>query len=565
MTKIEITIEGLEINFIYIEKDRDYINNDIILFILQKKDIKKEEVEFIRYLSPQYDAWMLLDENEKLKLDKEKGLKLLIKVNRYIESERQAVKKKEIMDKIKNINEKVNDEISKLKKSNKKRKNKDVQPSTSFYFPKNSSSLFLSETAENENSINNENLNSDVDIIVLTSNPLIDKNEGKELRTMNDFNSIAYSIYKVILDCNKQIYIQFLPLTQNNLEMAICKRPKILHLICKSVYKMDNDDELINENKINDKNNNQNKVKSYLLFENEKCEMKKIGEDNLNKIFNDLFKKEKDNDILKNISLFISTPLAEDIYEMIEKYSFKNLIIQHTTLANVSYIAELNEQLYKNIIELDKSLINALEGAKKDSHNILHQFCCCYHKHKDDCVIKQNLFNELYFEKEENNKSDLYKIPHFCHLMYKCSCIQNDFCKHNKKGCDNYLYGFKYQYKKIKKQNLCCCESLKKHHTLDNVFFTKFSDKEIDDGIFSNYQSNNFYTIVNSEFVPNYDKMTLIVGRNEIIYNIFDLLFDEKSKIINIYGKQYVESINIIDTFIDIIIEFLKERIPYIF
>ena len=27
-----------------IEKDRDYINTDIILFVLQKKDIKKEEI-----------------------------------------------------------------------------------------------------------------------------------------------------------------------------------------------------------------------------------------------------------------------------------------------------------------------------------------------------------------------------------------------------------------------------------------------------------------------------------------------------------------------------------------
>ena len=35
------------------------------------------------------------------------------------------------------------------------------------------------------------------------------------------------------------------------------------------------------------------------------------------------------------------------------------------------------------------------------------------------------------------------------------------------------------------------------------------------------------------------------------------------AEIINIHGSKNVESINMIDTFIDIIIEFLKERIPY--
>ena len=58
--------------------------------------------------------------------------------------------------------------------------------------------------------------------------------------------------------------------------------------------------------------------------------------------------------------------------------------------------------------------------------------------------------------------------------------------------------------------------------------------------------------------------MSLIIGRNFIIYNIFDSLLTKEYNIININGKEYKESINKIDLLIDLIIEFLKERIPYL-
>jgi hypothetical protein len=64
------------------------------------------------------------------------------------------------------------------------------------------------------------------------------------------------------------------------------------------------------------------------------------------------------------------------------------------------------------------------------------------------------------------------------------------------------------------------------------------------------------------ENVPNYEKMYFIVGKNEVLYKIFDAMNSENN-IINIYNFHNIY-IAIIDIFIDIICEYYKERIPYL-
>ena len=559
MTNIEITIDG-EPTILYIEKQRDYIDTEIIYYIIQKykkRKIEKEQIEFIWYLNQKYDAWIKINENEKIKISN--GLKILVKLKDETEdNDIQIIKKKIILDKIKNLNNRIDKEISKL---NNKKKLLDVQPSTSFYLNNDNNSISNIEIPEKENpTINEDDIdnNLEVDITILTANPLIDIEDNLELKTMNDFNSIAYSINQVILDCNKQIRAQFLPLTRDNLEYAISQRPKIIHLICKSTYVLNKN---INNDTDNNNNNNNNYYSPYLLFENENCEIERINQEELNMILNSKDLMKIDKEILKNITLFISTPLSEEVFEMFDKFNFKNIIVQHTTLADITFISELNEQLYRNIIDLNKPISVAFEDAKNDSKNLLYQVCCCFHKHKNNCQLKMNLSNELYFYRENKNEI-IFEIPHFYHLCYICDCPKKGICNHHK-NCDNYNYSFKPLCKKKLNNNICCCYD-KKKHGLDNIFFCKFPEIKNEDGIFSNYQSNNFSTIINSDYVPNYDKMNLIIGRNFIVYNIFDSLISKCYNIINVHGKQYRESINKIDLLIDMIIEFLRERIPYL-
>ena len=75
MTTIKFTLEGLKQSFDYIEKEKDFIAFDDILSILQKREIQKNEIEFIKYLNTEYDAWDPINVNEKIPLNKEKGLK----------------------------------------------------------------------------------------------------------------------------------------------------------------------------------------------------------------------------------------------------------------------------------------------------------------------------------------------------------------------------------------------------------------------------------------------------------------------------------------------------------
>ena len=559
MTNIKIIIEGESSPINYVEKEKNYINIEKVLFILQnEKNINKDKVKFIRRLNHKYNAWMAFNEDEKIEFDKEEDIKILVETKDEID-EVQNNKKKEIIKKINDISEKVDNELSNL--NNK----------SELKTPKKQNSNLIPEAPDSDYSTINENVedNLEIDIIVLTANPLIDKkdtkdgSEEKELRTMNDFNSVTYSISKVLDFCNKQIRVQFLPLTQSNFQDSIKQKPKIMHLICKSTYEL--------ENNIKNENNNNNNIKgnnyvANLLFENEKCAVERVNEQKINEIINSEELLKKDKNILKNINLFISTPLAEDVYEIFKKYAFKNIIVQHTTLANIDCISELNEQLYKYIIDQNKIIKEAFETAKQDCKNCLHyQFCCCFHRHNNDCKLKQNLSNELYFLNDNNSNLEIYTIPHFSHLRYQCKCKEKeaDFCKHNK--CDNCKYSFKVLLtKKTGCKNICCCDSLKNVHKLENAFFCKFSDSKNEEGLFSNYQGNNFCTIINLEFVPSYDKMKLIVGRNRVVYNIFDNLNDKNNNIINIYGKDYNQSVNKVDLFIDCIMEFLKERIPYV-
>ena len=48
------------------------------------------------------------------------------------------------------------------------------------------------------------------------------------------------------------------------------------------------------------------------------------------------------------------------MYNIFEKFGFKNILIQHTTLADVNFIADFNYTFYKDIITLPNQQINEI-------------------------------------------------------------------------------------------------------------------------------------------------------------------------------------------------------------
>ena len=375
------------------KKNKDFYNLGQILDYLKKNhNINKESIESVRYLHPDYNAYVLIREKEEIKFDKVNGLHLLVYTNFLKEDKEFESKRSEILNRAKNLNLKLDCELNKIttkptKKQKREEERKIPKPSDSFYAMTNTGSQ---ETLSEKTKEPDYDDMMDLDIVILTSNPLIydpstDKNEKydlepKFLSSMNDFNSITDTIYKVIIDCNKNLKASFLPLTEANFDYALKQKPKIIHLICKSTYvKVENE------------------YKPVLIFENERFSMSKIGEKKLK----DILSNKKN---LSDINLFISTPLAEDVYNMFEKYDFNNIIVQHTTLACISVIVEFNEHFYRGLIEIDKTIEDAFDMAKSDCLGgvVEYQFCCCFHQHLDKCKFKQNFIKKKKKKKKKH-------------------------------------------------------------------------------------------------------------------------------------------------------------------
>ena len=538
MSEIEINFqinnENKETLIIKTNEDyisQDYIKSNLSQYLINNKEKYEDKFNFdkldinfenIRYFDDSINGWLLLKENDILALYQKEKMKILVMMRIMTKNENKIIKE------FNEITVKFNEIADLHKKNNSKHKK------------------------TKNNGIKITNNESEIDIAVLTANPLFDKNSRKELKTMNDFNNITNIIKNVIMNSTKLINAEFYPLTENNLKLVIWHKPKIIHLICKSTY-------IIPEGKdqIQDSINYIN-----LLFEeNNYYDVKEVNKNLLDSIFNISSQTEK-------TILIISTQLSQDVYNLFKDYKFKNILVQHTTIADSSFIEEFNEQFYKNIIEqIDDCTINSYFEDAKNINNKSYQFCCCCHEHKGNCEFMKNLNKELYIvdERKDDKKEEELEfifIPHFAHLRYECKCnAQKDFCEHKKFCEDN---------NRKRKDTICCCiksaknnknKKNKDKHNINNVFFFDFSKKENNNEIKLGDGTNGFSYIRDIEYLPNYEKMKLIIGRNKIIYDVFILLIESKYNIINIFKEQQ-EFIDVADA----IIEYLNERInllPY--
>ena len=474
-----------------------------------------------------------------------------------------------------------------------------------------------------QNKENNSTPDAPLNLIVLTANPLMD-NE-KELRTMNDFHIITSKIYKLFEEEDFLKFTEFFPLTMKKLIEIISdenKIPVILHLICKSTYnnKVPN---LIFEQEMNNYNLEFiNKEKLDAVFKNTEKNYEKNNEKNSEKNVEKKSgknseknnEKNSENNIennIKKITLIISTPLAEDVYDLFKDYGFKNLIVQHTTLAEVDFIADFNYEFYRDlIIYSDKTINKRFEYVFNNAFNIYIDnnnpptFCCCLHKHKKTCEFVSNLNNELYNDKNNksdnnrNNKNNTFTInidnlketlPHFYHLFPDCisqtkTCqeiikskpktlsllikkvgvgTENSFCFHYQFCHDNFFHLNNDEIKisnKIPKENCknsfvfndyCCCKVTPGKHDKINIFQKYFSNETKNNNI--NFRKAEI--LRQNKFIPNYDKMELLVGKNQIVLDIIKFFHSQDSSL-NIYSDK-MENLKKLG---NIIIEYYREK-----
>ena len=517
-------------------------------------DIKPNNIkyEFIRYFDG--EGWILLNEKEVIFFDDDftfNNLKIMIKAT--ISTEEQIDIEKEYD----NINKKYN------------------------YIEDDFKEINYNYVLPPDNPLN---------LVVLIANPLADN--GKELRTMNDFNIITSKIYNLFNKEDYLNYTEFGPLTKNALKNIITdekKIPVILHLICKSTYLIE-DDNIINEDQPIENNNDC----TYLIFEKNYDSNDQINNYNLEfinkeKLKNEIFNFEDNPGLKENISkitLIISTPLAEDVYNIFKDFGFKNILIQHTTLADVNFISEFNKTFYKSLITYLSRPINIIyEEALNIGIDKINppRFCCCLHRHKKDCDFMKNINNEFYnynysqdlekLEKEEIFEEIEKTIPHFNHLLPKCyfsniNCFkeiwrinlksgikypENSFSFHDSKCFEG--YHFKelkpYQIKNKVFYNICCCDTDPKIHCINNVFPKDFNDSEKNNEIRFRIPE----IMKENKYIPKYEKMELLVGKNYFVLEVLKFFFSV-GRYLNVWG----DNIENLKKFGNIVKEYYLER-----
>ena len=427
-----------------------------------------------------------------------------------------------------------------------------------------------------------------LNLIVLTANPLT--HEKSLLRTMNDFHIITSKIYELLKEEDYLKYTEFLPLTMSTFIEILSNEercPVILHLICKSVYIFENNDLKNNEDeqKIN------SELYTNLIFEMDKNNKpeNKYDSEFIDKFqLESIFKSNKKiGENIKKVTLIISTPLAEDVYDLFKDFGFKNLLVQHTTLADVNFIANFNYAFYKELIIRQEALpINKLFEIALNIYSEKKNpptFCCCFHKHKNNCKLLKNMVNELYNNDNNNNIEEL--LPHFVHLFPDCVGDQchDRICSRRGKLIKNpqkyFQYSFSFHYKDCVDElkyintnniikllnnngefyykdfcNICCCNEAIEKHNKNYIFIKNFDEKT----------NNNLIEFTlpkmtrEKKFMPNYSKMELLVGKNEIILDVLNFFYSTK-KFYNIYG----DSLENLKTLANVIIECYKEKCYY--
>ena len=404
-------------------------------------------------------------------------------------------------------------------------------------------------------------------LVVLTANPL--KHKENEFRTMNDYNNIPGVIYKLLKEKEYLKYADFQPLTIDTFIDAITndkKRPDILHLICKSTYEINN--EKVLEKQTNKDIDESNFVK--LIFEKDNYNSEFIDKKKLIEIFSEQKMKEG----IKNMTLIISTQFAEDVYNLFqfEEIKFKNILVQFTTPADLDFVKEFNFIFYSDLIY---SPLNSINDIYEDAMNIFinekyNTFCCCFHKHKNDCELMKNYMKELYNDNNHIKKLEDLKtnIPHFCHLMPECSYTYSSRCQKYNDLCIHYKYNHKIYFDKNPKftilnpketkerkilVNSCCCYKEGRVHNknINDIFFKNFEKNYL------NFIYNNKLKIyVKDNYIPKYEKMELLVGKNKNVFETMEFLSSDDKYYFNIYGDN-IENLKI---FGNIIIEYYEER-----
>ena len=492
--------------------DTKFFTKQQILFYLTKDKVDINRIESIKYYDPNHKGWIEINENETIDLKHNSYTNDAIVLRIKLQNDYS------IKCKLQEIISSLEQRVSIIEEKSKKYTG---SHHPSFHLEHAVSNLDLQKgnSSVQFNNIEihkNEENYSKIDICFLFSNPIISDENGHSI-PMSDpinFEKELQNLEKIFSESGKKIKARFEVANLYNISSMLAKKPKILHITCHGSYEKEN------------KNN------FYLHFEDS---LGKLDKFDIEKLQN-LLKSNKSNIESQIKVVFVSACYSEAIAEIFKSAGIPAVICVQSQTQVLDEAAEgFGEFFYKSLIE-GNTIKNSFDYAKtmmstKYDNKSKYTPCCCFHKHKDECVWKN---------KSIDRREGLGHIDH----MKSCNCKYSESHIH-KKDCfwvDKLEYQPKIIFHKDNLIKVCCC-SPEIAHDESKKFLIKIDSNYEGERIFSNLE-NGSLEIKNKNCFFNLkfsvDIRTSLIGRNKELYNIIDVLCNENSlknhRLVTIYG-----------------------------
>ena len=363
----------------------------------------------------------------------------------------------------------------------------------------------------NTNSQNNKKY----DLIYLYASPLV-KNKGKEMdKPINYRDEIKYIIN--IFNTSKKYFNCLFEYANENIfnNFLMQKQTKILHIASHGDLE-------------------ENTGNYYLILE-DKGIQQNIKLDKLKNIL----KKNKTK--LKNIDLvFVSTCHSETLGKLFLEYGVKNVIyIQgKTPISNIAAL-KFTEFFYEELIKghnIKESFYKSQERIKLDKTILFYNpnNCCCSHKHKNNCKIKNQNSDRSIVHKEYHKKICDCNFDEYNIHKINCKLMQKIRENNNK-------YNFNIKEDPINKRvKICCCDEDIKHNE-----YSKFIFESNFDATPFKFQEKGIMKINKNCCVFEFDnnKNFSIIGRRKEMREIYDIISNNtnyNNNFIIIYGEKEI-------------------------
>ena len=352
------------------------------------------------------------------------------------------------------------------------------------------------------------------DLIYLYASPLV-KHKGKEMDKPINYRIEIKNIINSLNNSKKYYNCLFEYVNENILnDILMKKHTKILHIASHGDLEEETG-------------------KYYLILE-DKGIQQNVKLEKLEKIL------KKNESKLKNIDLvFVSTCHSESLGKTFLKYGVKNVIyIQgKTPISNIAAL-KFTEYFYKELIKgynIKESFYKAQEKIKIDRTLLFYNpnDCCCSHKHKNDCKIKNNNTERKIVHREYHQKICECNFDEFNIHKNNCKLVQKIKENNNK---------YKFCMKDIKNNciKICCCDEDIKHNE-----YSKFIFESNDDVAPFKYQEKGNLNFNKNCCVFDFDdnKNFSVIGRRKEMREIYDILSNNDASNNNsiiIYGDKEI-------------------------